>query len=59
MESSDDEVKSASNFSETESPVSKEQYNRDTFEGIDPACCKCDDGGKPHSVPRLNVWEQV
>ncbi len=47
MESSEDdaEVDSASEFSETEAPLNKEQYITDTFDGIDPACCECDDGG--------------
>jgi len=46
--SEEDEVQSASDFSETESVVSQEKYKADTYEGVDPACCECDDGGKPH-----------
>ena len=38
------EVQSAAD-SETESHKSKE-YKAETYEGIDPACCECDDGGK-------------
>jgi hypothetical protein len=57
MESSREgsEVESVSDFSETESPVNKKDYDEVTFEGIDPACCECDDGGKPHLLPCLNT----
>ena len=39
-----EELQSAAD-SETESHKSKE-YMAETYEGIDPACCECDDGGK-------------